>query len=185
MDWWTPSKVYKGGSTVRGYQVPLAKFPVFHRKGSILPLDVKNSYGGHGDARSAPYLTLLISHLSADAYAAVREEGTATNPVAQEFRYGFDSANRELTFSATAHSRKLLLLIRGVQVDQNLRVAMQHSTTNSDADVIVERSSLAKLYNAGQGWFYNHAKSELWIIPGESSAGLLINLQGIQEEPVY
>ena len=173
MDWWNPSRVYSGGSFVANYSVPLARFPVFHRKGSILPLDVTNDEGNHGDERSSGYLTLLISHLSPGAYQSVREEATASNPIAQEFRYGYDGG--VFTFTATAHSRKLLLLIRGVTAE-GLGL---HSKGNG---VLPRQESLGALHSQASGWHYDDRKGELWIIPGDSSSGLVLIATGMGEK---
>ncbi len=155
------------------YSVPLAQFPVFHRKGSILPLDVTSDECNHGDERSSGYLTLLISHLSPGAYQSVREEATAPNPTAQEFRYGYEGG--VFTFTATAHSRKLFLLIRGVTADEGLAM---HS---KGSGILSRHETLGALYSKASGWHYDSRKGELWIIPGESSAGLVLTATGMGE----
>jgi alpha-glucosidase (family GH31 glycosyl hydrolase) len=45
VDWWDSSCVYAGG-TQANLSIPLDIFPVFHRKGSILPLHVFDSIAG-------------------------------------------------------------------------------------------------------------------------------------------
>jgi len=174
VDWWNPKKVYSGGSTIYNYSVPLSQFPVFHRKGSILPLDVKNNDGNHGDERSSDYLTLLISHLAPGAYQSVREEATGPAPTAQEFRYGYDANGMLFTFTASAHTRRLLLLISGVTVGEQATFHLKGSGIT-----LPRMDSLHDLYSQGQGWFYQSKKGELWIIPGDSSAGMILTSAGI------
>jgi alpha-glucosidase (family GH31 glycosyl hydrolase) len=59
IDYWDESKVYAGGSTLT-YSAPLAAYPLFIKAGAIIPLDVKTSVTGHGDASSAGKVSVLI-----------------------------------------------------------------------------------------------------------------------------
>src|SRR5262249_32108968 len=52
--------VYPGGTTVAAYSASLDHYPLFIRAGAIIPLDVKTSITGHGDATSAGKTTLAI-----------------------------------------------------------------------------------------------------------------------------
>jgi len=61
IDWWT-NETYLGG-TSHDFILTLDKFPVFKRKGSILPLNIDRRFlGGHGDSYFTNALTILIEH---------------------------------------------------------------------------------------------------------------------------
>ena len=59
LDYWEPAIAYDGPVTIQ-VRVPEDRFPVYVRSGSIVPLDVRNEYGGHGSRASAGALTLDI-----------------------------------------------------------------------------------------------------------------------------
>jgi alpha-glucosidase (family GH31 glycosyl hydrolase) len=119
VDWWNTSIVYAGDSTIN-YAIPLDRYPAFHRKGSLLPLNVTRSYVGHGDVRSADALTLLLLHpVEAGSSCVVREFGP--DSLAQECSYTYralsSGGQRELSLRCTGHPRALLLQVRGVDAD--------------------------------------------------------------------
>jgi len=134
VDWWNMTIVYSGNTTIT-YQTPLEIFPVFFRQGALLPLQVNNSLAGHGDEFSAEYMTLLAAapalsdrnnqtlepllqhdhhhHEQQGAgYTAIRE----FRQVSQEVRYlttrNVESSTKSFTLLASAHPRKLILLVR-------------------------------------------------------------------------
>src|SRR5690242_11890268 len=98
LDWWDSTKVYQGGNTVN-YAVPsLAIFPVFHRQGSILALNVTTDDTGHGRTTSAGSLTLLISQMDtsgSEVGTIIREFSAETEGkvLAQEVSYFYDTSN--------------------------------------------------------------------------------------------
>ena len=59
IDYFDNSKVYHGPSEAE-VDVPLDRYPVFIRSGSIIPLNVVNGHAGHGDKSSIGALTLDI-----------------------------------------------------------------------------------------------------------------------------
>lgn len=112
VDWFNPSAVYQGGSSER-LDYPLETYPVFLRQGSMIPLQVNNSLHGHGNARSEPYTTLLISQPripQSEVAAVVRSWYSDTQEVFYSIEERPDGA--VLHVSATEHSRKLLFLVQ-------------------------------------------------------------------------
>jgi len=59
IDFWQREQVFEGGASL-DLTLPLNRYPVYFRAGSIIPLNVRNSVTGHGDAQSAGATTLLI-----------------------------------------------------------------------------------------------------------------------------
>ena len=59
IDYFDNAKIYHGPSEAE-VAVAMNRYPVFIRRGSIIPLDVVNGYGDHGDKSSAGAVTLDI-----------------------------------------------------------------------------------------------------------------------------
>ncbi len=58
IDFWT-DKEYPGGSDITG-EYPLARAPIFIRKGAIIPMEINNGVTGIGDRSCSGKITLLI-----------------------------------------------------------------------------------------------------------------------------
>lgn len=59
IDWWNQKKIYSANAEI-DYHADLSRMPLFVRAGAILPLAVKSSLTGNGDAASAGKETLVI-----------------------------------------------------------------------------------------------------------------------------
>ncbi|ELR16305.1 glycosyl hydrolase, family 31 protein [Acanthamoeba castellanii str. Neff] len=171
VDWWQPSCVYKGGST-------LSRFPVFKRKGSIIPLHVFDSITGNGDKRAADFLTLLVSYLGEAETQSVRQyQGQS-----QEFAYTYDADQAALELEATAHARPLVFLFRGVELPaaRGLFKAVAVTSLDDGPTLLPELASIDQRYErTASGWFFDAAKRELWIQPGPTTQGLRLAIHGI------
>ena len=59
INYWNDEEVLPGGMSIT-QTYPLSQYPIFIRKGAIIPLKIDQSYTGIGDSSFADYLTLLI-----------------------------------------------------------------------------------------------------------------------------
>ncbi len=59
IDYWQQEKIHAGGSEL-DLELPLDRYPIYFRAGSIIPMNVRNAVTGHGDANSAGATTVLI-----------------------------------------------------------------------------------------------------------------------------
>ena len=192
VDWWNMTIVYSGNTTVN-YQTTLETFPVFYRQGALLPLQVNNSLADHGDEFSADYITLLavapaVSEHEDDeqqrGYTAIRE----FRKVSQEVHYitarSADRLTKTFTLLASAHPRKLILLVRTADLSaQGLESAIDVSNILEVVDRVNERP-LTQVHRWGAfskgcvaGCFYaNPAKSELWVKPFSGLYGVHVDI---------
>lgn len=106
-DWWNPATVYKGGSK-HNLTYPLLSFPVFRKVGSIIALNVENSYAGHGDESHAGHLTALITGLAPSASAEVHEWKGPGRTIAYTYIDGV------LELQASAHPMPLIVVLTGI-----------------------------------------------------------------------
>lgn len=175
---WNSTQVYSGGSTV-AYQVPLEQFPVFHRKGSILPLNVISGETMHGTKYSSDCLTLLISQLVEKGETVVRE----FNGISQEVYYLWD--NGKFEFVATSHSRSLIVILRGVQpCEGDWLIKNELNET-----ILKEQQSHQSLYEARIGYIWERSPSfsavrdsAMHIRVGASSDGVHFSVSCIQNK---
>jgi hypothetical protein len=201
IDWWNPSKVYQGGSTVNYPISTLESFPVFQRQGSILPINVTREFTGHGSKFSDDTLTLLISGIDVkrqSAQAVVR--GELPDGISQEISYEYVPASGTLRLTATAHTRNVLVLLRSIKTCGSLSVqnnifenpimsigdsgsgmSLQESTDISELLMVSEASldMQAKLRRAQEGFWFDSDRSELWIRPGASDYGVDVTISCI------
>eukprot|EP01089_Gocevia_fonbrunei_P020690 TRINITY_DN7769_c0_g1_i2.p1 TRINITY_DN7769_c0_g1~~TRINITY_DN7769_c0_g1_i2.p1 ORF type:complete len:588 (-),score=108.30 TRINITY_DN7769_c0_g1_i2:90-1853(-) len=170
VDWWNSSIVYTGGSTVN-YPIPLDRFPVFHRKGSILPLQVVTDEGvRHGDQRSSDAITLLVKYLnSGTEKTGIRE----WQGVSQEVEYRYEEATGMLKMTFTAHKRNLIVLIHGVDVHDGGDV-WRHDRQ------LTRLKNVDQLHESGEGWVLDRENEEVWIRPGDGEYGLVLNISKIK-----
>jgi hypothetical protein len=67
---------------------------------------------GNGDKRAADFLTLLVSYVGEAETQSVRQHQGQS----QEFAYTYDADQAALELEATAHTRPLVFLFRGVEL---------------------------------------------------------------------
>jgi alpha-glucosidase (family GH31 glycosyl hydrolase) len=165
IDFWS-GDVYLGPSTVE-YPVPLDRYPIFLRRGDIIPLDVVDNALGHGDASSAHLLTVLI-HPAQEASFNLYGE----TPNGATIRYWRSEA---LTVEVSAMERDVLFLIRG----ERRPIAV---TTEPWGDLPVQPDGDA-LAAGARGWRWDASRQELWIKPGSAGQGLRIHVLPASEAP--
>ena len=108
VDWWQPTQVYKSGEHVHEYQAPLDILPVFHREGSVLPLEVSTSDTNHGHESFADALTFLVAHpLASGGKAHVRDSAAGV-----QMHYDYDAAAKRMRVQVSAYNRPVVLSVR-------------------------------------------------------------------------
>ena len=156
VDWFNHSLVYQGGSVV-AYNTPLEKFPVFHRRGSILPLEVQSSIVGHGDESSSDALTLLVLHprRGGSEDVLLREWKQHSQQISYVFEQG------SLTFSVSAHNRTLLFCLKGIHVKS---ADIEKISGKKEFVPLLVNSDLTALKRKVFGWMRDSVEHDkLWI----------------------
>jgi len=166
INWWNSSYVYQGGSILTTI-FPLNQFPAYQRQGAILPLNVTNSLNNNGDEYSKGHLTLLINRPVGYEKKVIRY----WRDISQEVQY--TCYNNVFQFNATAHTKPIILLLRGVIVLPHSQVIDVESKS-----LLTQYKAKLDLSNAMKGYYYDIDTYELWIRPGKTAAqrgfGLII-----------
>eukprot|EP01080_Neovahlkampfia_damariscottae_P002516 gene2516-3222_t len=160
VDWWN-NKVYRGGSTVHGYKVPLTIVPVFKRVGAIIPLNVSSEYGGHGDASSKDYLTMLIQHPKTKESLEFREFKNTG------FYFKYEIIDNQMKIIRSAHETPMIILIKGENFNEKLSISGLN-----------EFRSLEEFKSNQIDGFY-HSKTEIWIKVKDSKRGFIQKIGNI------
>jgi hypothetical protein len=143
--------------------VPIDRFPLFVRKGAILPMDLRE--GGLFDESTetpAPLTVLVIPDLTTPSAFDVYEEGGTG------FRIELTRELADLILTVSATERTVAFRVRNPGIIT--RVIGQPAE-------LAETESLAALAEAGIGWFFDEAANELWIHPGDASRGAVVRIQ--------
>ena len=158
IDFWS-GDVYRGPSTV-DYQVPLDRYPIFLRRGDIIPLHVVDDALGHGEVSSAHLLTVLI-HPGQEASFDLYEETSRGATI----RYQREDA---LTVEVSAIDRDILFLIRG----ESRPAAIMTEPWGS----LPEQPDRDTLAASPRGWRWDASRQELWIKPGAAGQGVRLHI---------
>jgi len=162
IDFWDGSK-YAGGSTAT-VDVPLDSYPLFVRKGAIIPMDFRE--GGVFDDHSGnlPPLTVHVYRQSdeVETFDLYEEHGEGAQITIAMV------VGETMTISLSATERPYAF--RFMDVDLPGSVMMQPDRELAPA------SDLASLTGLETGWFYDNPNRELWIKPGDASSGIQIEI---------
>jgi alpha-glucosidase (family GH31 glycosyl hydrolase) len=165
IDFWS-GDVYPGPSTV-DYSAPLDRYPIFLRRGDIIPLKVVDDALGHGDARSAHLLTVLIHPVQEASFHLYEDTSRGAT-----IRYRCADA---LTVEVSAIEKEVLLLIRG---DRRPAAIMTEPWGN-----LPEQPDRDTFAASARGWQWDPSRQELWIKPGAAGQGLRIQIRPAFESP--
>eukprot|EP01121_Diplochlamys_sp_Union-15-3_P010060 TRINITY_DN2783_c0_g1_i3.p1 TRINITY_DN2783_c0_g1~~TRINITY_DN2783_c0_g1_i3.p1 ORF type:complete len:217 (-),score=23.67 TRINITY_DN2783_c0_g1_i3:69-719(-) len=161
IDWWNASLVYTGGSS-KDFTVPLTSFPVFHRKGSIVPLFVDTDTSLHGDSMSSGYLTVLIHPDKLSHEFTVRH----WKKPSQDLSYSWEQD--EFIFTASKHSQEVIVLLRSVKCPAKVFDVINDVPLNPVP-------SKSKLHFGNNGGFYcDHNRSQVYIKPSSQEGGVRV-----------
>lgn len=147
IDFWT-HVIYKGNHTVH-YKVPLDRFPIFVRNGSIIPFSFENE----------DLLTIQIFPLKEGSFDYYQEK-----EIGATISYTLE---KNLTIEMSSLEKNVIFLIENYKIPNEILVEKIKLTRYIEEE---------NFRNATMGWFMDF-KNRLWIKPGPSSNGLKIYLQ--------
>jgi len=149
------SKVYTKGT--KSVDLPLEEFPVFIRKGAILPLDVVNGMNGHGSALSADFTTVAV----------YPETGKKIFGLYEETRDGtmlsYEKTADVLTVKSGETARALLFRIVGEKAPRSVSFA--------NGETLPAAASMEELAALDAGYFTD-GDGVLWIAAKNAVQGV-------------
>eukprot|EP01100_Stratorugosa_tubuloviscum_P007366 TRINITY_DN3076_c0_g1_i1.p1 TRINITY_DN3076_c0_g1~~TRINITY_DN3076_c0_g1_i1.p1 ORF type:complete len:621 (-),score=259.19 TRINITY_DN3076_c0_g1_i1:60-1853(-) len=183
---WFSNKVYKGDSW-QLLNYPLSLYPVFKRSGSIIPLKVSKNNSVHGDASSSDATTIWFTMPTTDFSETINFKSTFTlrefNSLSQKISYEYNKQSRLFKITATAHSRKLLYVLKNEILDKPIEIVDHEGNRLPEIESESNNVSLSTLRSAGKGWIWFPETAGkfagLWIRIGDSSLGSIISINGI------
>ena len=161
IDYFDNSKVYHGPSEA-DLQVPLDRYPVFIRSGSIIPLNVVNNYASHGDTMgSLGFWTLdIYPNPSREAVFSLWDQTMESFPMSGKLELRCATEDGVTRISISGATQKPYLL----------RVLMPTRPKRVSATCVGKRLELAEIEGnrwstAGRpmGWRYDAADRRLWV----------------------
>ena len=184
VSWFNASLSYTGGTTAHISFANLTDFPVYHRSGALLPLNVTASNTGaphHGDAFSDGALTILLDRPSL--------QGDRTHIREYKGQGGLElwyhaSATGALSFTVTAHpTLRVQLLLQNICSFNPSRV---YNTLPSIPVRLDHHPSRALLQRAPQGGvYYDPVNHRAWIRPAEGTRGVMVLAEAFENCPVF
>jgi len=117
----------------------LDEFPVFIRKGAIIPLDVTNSANGHGSELSGNYTTVLIYPEEGEKKFGLYEENEKGSLIS------YSKDNSSLRLKCTPSKRSLLFRVSGEPMPETVEF--------SSGSQLAKASSMAELTAMQSGYF--------------------------------
>ncbi len=153
------TKTYSAG--IKKLNFGLDEYPVFIRKGAIIPMDVSNDILGFGTALSKDYTTVLMYPEKGEKKFGLYEE----NKTGSMITYGKGSDTLKIT--ATASDRPLLFSVRGEPVPATVK--------NSVGVALTQASSMAQLVTLQSGYFVDG--NTTWIAIKDVTAGAEVQIR--------
>ncbi len=161
IDWWDGTE-HAAGSTAT-LNVPLARFPIFVRKGAIIPMNLQD--GGvlapADPHETNPPVTVNIWPVEGFQQFNVFEEGGRGARIFYE--YGDD-----LRITLSANYRDYAFNVRAAQAPASVVI--------TPGGALVAAASLETLASADTGYFHDSNAGQLWIKPGGAGEGLVVQV---------
>jgi len=182
-DWWDPYKVYRPGERLELF-VPINHFPVFKRRGTIIPLSIRTDSSDFGSRLSATSLTLLIDQPligSGDVTRKVFGEHDSGLMVLYTTRLLLNG-NYNLHLTVTAFYRSLIFLIRGVKVvsPESVTVKTSHGTT---FEAVSSKKAFYESTQLGRNTLFVHRATvmhcDVMLFYAESGVGGVIDVENL------
>lgn len=139
----------------------LDEYPVFIRKGAIIPMNVTNGLTGFGNALSADYTTVLMYPVKGEKKFGLYEEGKTGSMIT------YDKGINTLKITSTASDRSMLFRIVGEPAPQLVQSAWGIE--------YAQASSLAELQAMPVGYYIDGAVT--WIAVKDVTAGAEIQVR--------
>jgi alpha-glucosidase (family GH31 glycosyl hydrolase) len=133
--------------------VPMNRYPVFIRSGSIIPLDVASGYAGHGDESSAGAMTLdIYPDPERPAAFPLWDEKLGKTDIACAVKAGVTS----VTLSGGA-AREYVLRVMAPKPLKQVRLVAAANVT------VLEELDRGRWEAQSGGWRYDAADKRLWV----------------------
>ncbi|HPM76513.1 MAG TPA: glycoside hydrolase family 31 protein [bacterium] len=161
INYWTGEE-YAGG-TEEKLDFPFDQYPVFVRKGAIVPMDNslhETVFPVKADER-APIIAVIYPAAGEKSFNVYEEGGTGAN-----ISY---TLQEEMTIRLSATERQYAF--RLMNVDTPTKVSAE------PYGVLAAAAGLQALEEAESGWYYDPAARELWIKPGAADRGLMVTVE--------
>ncbi|HZQ06666.1 MAG TPA: hypothetical protein VFD70_08810 [Anaerolineae bacterium] len=158
INYWNESQIFSGSIS---YKTPLGKEPIFIRRGSIIPMQVRNSITGHGTANSASALTLNVypfGHSRFDYHDPVRDWWLTFDVTVNNNRMALCTLNH-------APAQPIIWRIAGVNTKpSSVKVKNGSVGVNTTwGSSLIQRNSEATVGAKQNGWFYDANAKRLII----------------------
>jgi len=161
--WFDPSRVYPGDTTV-SLTFPLTEFPIFHRKGSIIPLDINSEDSIHGDADSIGRITALVAPL---------QNHTVSIPIRrwkqESIEMSYTWTEEKFVFMSTKSQQNIIVLIQGVK-----------SCPLKVWDIVSEEGMTIGAVKVQSGVFCDLKNKQLFVKPKSSAEGTNLEIYGLE-----
>jgi len=163
VDWWNASLVYEGGTT-QVFEFPMDRFPVYHRKGSIIPLNVDSKVAYHGDASHENFLTVLIHPVRGNEESFTARYYKETS---QDLMY--DWTSEDLVIKTSTHAKKVIILLRSVTCPKSIYDVINAAT-------LPKILSKAQLSKSGNGFYCDLSRSQVFVLISKQTNGVWISI---------
>jgi len=150
-DYWEPEKTYGNGEKVN-YKCPLDRYPLFVRRGSVIPLYVADGELGQGDESFSGKVTLDI-YPGGDEKFIVSEEGKSRAVVVLKMQGG-----NNVSVGARGGETPMMLRVLGCEPEEVI----------VDGELIARSKDLAGLGNRPGEWFHDGGTNRLYVNPGSA-----------------
>ncbi len=153
IDFWDESIVVNGGQKIRWEtKSGLWRFPLYIKRGAILPMEVSNEVSGFGNQNSSGYLTVAIWP---------EESGTGT--------FAMEDSESQVEFRITAPGNSTL----EIDISESSRDCLLRVHLPDHIPALVDLNELPRLNHYlsadsfyavnDSGWWFNGERSLLWI----------------------
>ena len=153
------SKVYSAG--IKKLSFGLDEYPIFIRKGAIVPMEVTNDVTGFGSGLSKGYTTVLMYPQQGEKKFGLYEEKVKGSMIT--YGKGIDT----LRITATASPRSLLFSVRGEPSPVSI--------VNGSGAALAQASSMAQLVTMQSGYFVDGTTT--WYAVKDVTAGTEIHVR--------
>ncbi len=152
------SKVYKKGTEKLNFC--LDEFPVFIRKGAIIPMNVVGDDSGHGTELSADYTTVAVYPKNGEKKSGLYEEGKDGSMIS------YTKDDDSLTLKCTASDRSMLFRVYGEPAPEYV--------SGGNGTALSRANSMAELTTMQSGFFTEGGIT--WIAVKDVTAGAEVNI---------
>lgn len=149
-DYWNPGDVYAEGREIE-YRCPLSSYPLFVRRGSIIPLEVVDGELGHGNESFAGSVTLDV-YPGGDAKFILCREGRDRTTI----KLKMDSGKE---FSLYAEDKERSYIVRALSFEKPALVL-------SGGAAMDEVDTLEGFGGRPGAWYYDREAHRVYVNPG-------------------